>query len=90
MRFYKNIHMNRNIASLKRKREAIKVKKYHDLILDIEDIGLLIRLLEFAEFEISRNFKRFAADDIGLKETYYYYRYGCRRLRKFLQDKRGY
>lgn len=87
---HQNIYKSRVLASRKIRKDIIWKKKYIDININLEDIGLLIRLLEFAEFEISRNFKRLSKDDIGLKQVYYYYRYGCRRLRKLLQERRGY
>lgn len=87
---YNNNHYNRNLAFKRVYKNKLKEKMLIDLSLEVEDIGLLIRLLEFADFEISRNFKRFTSEDIGLKEIYYTYSYGCRRFRKLLQDKRGY
>ena len=72
------------------KNKYIRPKIYYEFSLDIEDITLLIRLLEFSDFEINRNFKRFGSDDYDLKEIFYNYRYGCRRIRKMLIEKRGF
>ena len=82
--------MNRTLAFRRIRQNIDQQRKYIDFSLDMEDLTLLIRLLEFGDFEILRNFKRIGSEDMSLKEIFYYYRYGCRRLRKLLQEKRGF
>jgi hypothetical protein len=60
------------------------------LDLSCEEITVLIQLLEFAENDIHRVFKRLKAEDIDMKEIYYYYRYQGRFLRRKLRELRGY
>lgn len=55
-----------------------------------EEITVLIQLLEFAENDIHRVFKRLKPEDMDMKEIYYYYRYRGRFLRKKLRQIRGY
>ena len=61
-----------------------------DISLDMEELSSLIRLLEFAESEIQRTFKRFSPEDMDLKEIYYYYRLSGRKLRRRLKEVRGF
>lgn len=58
--------------------------------LNDEQLNALIILLELAEHEIQRVFKRLKTDDMDMKEIYYYYRYSGRVLRRKLRDLRGY
>ena len=61
-----------------------------NLELSIEEITVLIQLLEFAENDIHRVFKRLKTEDMDMKEIYYYYRYSGRFLRKKLRNLRGF
>lgn len=60
------------------------------LELTYEQLTVLIQLLEFAESDIHRIFKRLKTEDIDMKEIYYYYRYQGRFLRRKLRELRGY
>lgn len=61
-----------------------------NLELSDEQLTVLIQLLEFAECEIQRTFKRLKNDDMDMKEIYYYYRYQGRFLRRTLRSLRGF
>ena len=59
------------------------------LELTNEELTTLIQLLEFAENDIHRVFKRLKTDDMDMKEIYYYYRYKGRFLRRKFREMRG-
>lgn len=61
----------------------------YDVKLNSEQIENLIRLLEFAENDISRAFKRLNASDTELKDIMWYYKIKSRDIRLKLRAIRG-
>lgn len=61
-----------------------------NLELTDEQLTVLIILLELAESEIQRVFKRLKDDDLDMKEIYFYYRLQGRFLRRKLRGLRGF
>lgn len=62
----------------------------YDLKISAEELSALVRLLEMAEADIQRTFKRLSTEDIDMKEITWYYRVHGRRFRNKLRQLRGY
>lgn len=71
------------------KQREIANHNEYDIKLNAEQIENLIRLLEFAERDISKEFKKLSVTDSELKDINWYYKLKSRDLRLKLRAIRG-
>jgi hypothetical protein len=66
------------------------VLKSFNFTLNEEQIASLIYLLEIADNEFLRMFKRVPKEDLFMRDIYYYYRQHGKQLRAYLRKVRGF